>query len=344
MRLKLFRAPSMAEAMRQVRTELGADALILSSRRVADGVVITAGLEADDAPPPPLARPAAPLPAPAPPAPTRPAPTPLAHTPRAAAPAPAAAPPPPPPPSPQAAALEFHGASAALRRKLGGGPLPFAVAAAVRFATLPLAAGDAPLLLSGPPGAGKTLSVVRLATRLVMAGTKPLVVTTDGQRAGATEQLAAFTRVLGLKLLVASTPAALQRALAHREDGAPVLVDSTGSDLFDPAQAEALSALAGAIGARIALVLPAGLDPAEAADIAAAHVALGCNLLLATKLDAARRIGSVLAAAEAGCALAEAGIGAGAADGMVPFTPDLLARRLMQVPQSAAHPAPEAVA
>lgn len=231
-----------------------------------------------------------------------------------------------------------------MRRKLGGGPLPFAVAAAVRFATLPLAAGDAPLLLSGPPGAGKTLSVVRLATRLVMAGTKPLVVTTDGQRAGATEQLAAFTRVLGLKLLVASTPAALQRALAHREDGAPVLVDSAGSDLFDPAQAEALSALAGAIGARIALVLPAGLDPAEAADIAAAHVALGCNLLLATKLDAARRIGSVLAAAEAGCALAEAGIGAGAADGMVPFTPDLLARRLMQVPQSAAHPAPEAVA
>jgi flagellar biosynthesis protein FlhF len=218
------------------------------------------------------------------------------------------------------------------------------VAAGLRFAPLPLAAGDAPLLLSGPPGAGKTLSVVRLATRLVMAGTKPLVITADGQRAGATESLAAFTRVLGLKLLVASTPAALQRALAHREDGAPVLVDSTGSDLFDPAQAEALSALAAAIGARIALVLPAGLDPAEAADIAAAHVALGANLLLATKLDAARRLGSVLAAAEAGCALAEAGIGAGAADGMVPFTPDLLARRLMQVPQSAAHPAPEAVA
>jgi flagellar biosynthesis protein FlhF len=72
-------------------------------------------------------------------------------------------------------------------------------------------------------------------------------------------------------------------------------------------------------------------------------VALGANLLLATKLDAARRIGSVLAAAEAGCALAEAGIGAGAADGMVPFTPDLLARRLMQAP-AAAHPAPEAVA
>jgi len=309
----------MAEAMRQVRAELGADALILSSRRVADGVEITAGLEAPEAPPP-LARPAAPPP-PAPPPPAAPS-----------------------PPSPHLAALAFHGASAALRRKLAGGPLPFAIAAALRFAPLPLAPGDAPLLLAGPSGAGKTLSIVRLATRLVMAGTKPLVVTADGQRAGATEQLAAFTRVLGLKLLVASTPAALQRALAHREAGAPVLVDSAGSDALDPAQAETQAALAAAIGARIALVLPAGLDPAEAGEIAAAHVALGANLLVATRLDAARRLGSVLAAAEAGCALAEAGIGAGAADGMVPFTPDLLARRLMQVPLAAAHPAPEAVA
>ena len=67
----------MAEAMRHVRTELGADAMILSSRRVADGVEITAGLEADDTPPPPLqARPAAP----------QPAPTPLAHAPLAHAP------------------------------------------------------------------------------------------------------------------------------------------------------------------------------------------------------------------------------------------------------------------
>jgi flagellar biosynthesis protein FlhF len=41
MRLKLYRAPRMAEAMAQVRAELGEDALILSTRRVADGVEIT---------------------------------------------------------------------------------------------------------------------------------------------------------------------------------------------------------------------------------------------------------------------------------------------------------------
>ena len=320
MRIKLYRAPSMADAMRQVRAALGPDALILSTRRIADGVEVTAGLEVADEPPAPP-RPALPPPT------ARPADQPSW-----------------PPTSPQAAALAFHGVSIALRGRLAAGPLPFALAAALRFKPLPLSPGARPLLLAGPSGAGKTLSTARLATRLVLAGTPPLVVTADGQRAGATEQLAAFTRVLGLKLLVASSPTALQRALAHRVDGAPVLVDSAGADPYDPAQAEALTALATAIDARIALVLPAGIDPAEAADIAAAHRGLGADLLVATRLDVARRIGSILAAAEAGLALAEAGTGPGAADGMVPLTPDLLARRLMQVRLSAALPKSEVAA
>ena len=52
MRLKLFRAPAMAEAMARVRAELGEDALILATRRVGDGVEVTAALEPDDQPPP----------------------------------------------------------------------------------------------------------------------------------------------------------------------------------------------------------------------------------------------------------------------------------------------------
>ena len=309
MRLKIYRARVMADAMRQVRAELGPDALILSSRRTAEGVEITAGLEVAEAPVPKMA-----------------APKPVQMD------------------APQVAALAFHGASAALRRRLGAGPLPFALAAALRFGKLPLEAGQAPLLLAGPPGAGKTLSTVRLATRLVMAGIVPMVITADGQRAGATEQLAAFTRVLGIDLLVASQPAGLARALERRRDGAPVLIDAPGADLFDPAQREALAALVAATGAAIALVLPAGIDPGEAAEIAAAHAALGARLAIATRLDVARRLGSVLALGEAGLTLAEAGIGPGAADGMAALTPELLARRLMQAPHTAAIPQPEHVA
>src|SRR3954471_13941973 len=45
MRLRLFRAPRMAEAMAQVRAALGDDAVILSTRRVAGGVEVMAALD-----------------------------------------------------------------------------------------------------------------------------------------------------------------------------------------------------------------------------------------------------------------------------------------------------------
>jgi flagellar biosynthesis protein FlhF len=289
MRLKLFRAPAMAAAMAQVRSELGPDALILGTRRVAGGVEITAALEPND-----------PLP-PAPPDPAR------------------------------LAALAFHAVPPALHSGLQAGPLDAALAAALSFDRLTLATEALPVLFSGPPGAGKTLTVARLATRLVMGGATPMVITADGKRAGATEQLAAFTRLLGIDLVVASHPVTLGRALARRQHAAPVLIDAPGCDPFDPAQVEELIALSRAGSAGIVLVLPGGLDPAEAADLGAAYAAAGARQLVATRLDLARRLGGILAAASSGrLALTEAGIGAGAADGLVPLTPAFLAARLLQ--------------
>ena len=288
MRLKLYRAPAMAQAMARVRAELGEDALILATRRVGDGVEVTAALEPEDEPPPP----------------------PLV----AADPA-------------RLAALDFHGIPAALHAALQHGDLATVLAGAMPFGVLPL--GEQPLLLVGPPGAGKTLTVARLATRLVMAGGTPMVITADGKRAGATEQLAAFTRLLGISLIVACHPVTLGRALTRRPPAAPVLIDTPGCDPFDPAQVDELTALAAAIAGAMVLVLPAGLDPAEAADLARAYAAAGARLLVATRLDLARRLGGVLAAASAGLALTEAGIGPGAADGLLPITPEWLAARLL---------------
>lgn len=292
MRLKLYRAPTAAEAIARIRADLGPEALILGTRRVADGVEITAALE------------------------------------------PAEPPPPPPAELPAGAALRFHGVPEALLQRLAGVPLRTALAAHLGFEKLPLARDGPPLLLAGPPGAGKTLTVARLATRLVMNGTVPLVVTADGQRAGATEQLAAFTRLLRLDLVVASHPVTLARAVATRAAGTPALIDLPGSDPFLAQEREEMSALAATIGGCLVAVLPAGLDPDEAADLAAAYGQAGARLLVATRLDLARRIGGVLAAADAGLALAEAGIGPGAADGLVPFTPELLAARLAQLPHT----------
>jgi flagellar biosynthesis protein FlhF len=107
------------------------------------------------------------------------------------------------------------------------------------------------------------------------------------------------------------------------------MVDTPGCDAFDRAQMEELAALAATANAAMVLVLPAGLDPAEATDQARAYAAAGARLLVATRFDLVRRLGGILAAASVGLALTEAGIGPGAADGLLPITPAWLAARLL---------------
>ena len=203
-----------------------------------------------------------------------------------------------------------------------------ALAETFRFSPLSFGDDERPLMCVGPPGGGKTLTIARLATRLVMDGQKPMVITADGRRAGAVEQLAAFTRLLELELVVISKPASLAYALARRAEGAPVLIDLPGSSPFDAAQVDEIAAYAEAAKARIAVVLPAGMDPAEASEHAAGYASVGARYLVATRLDLARRLGSVLSAAESGLSLAEAGVGAGAVDGLAPMNPKLLASLL----------------
>lgn len=295
MRLKLFHAAKMAEAMASVRAQLGPDALIIATRRVSGGVEVTAALE-------------------------------------------------PSPPRPEEAErdtlLEFHDIPGRLRARLARGPLEKALGGCFRFAPLPLGADDPPLLLAGPPGAGKTVTVARLATRLVLGKVAPLVITADGQRAGAVEQLAAFTRLLGIELVVANHPGTLVRGLERRRPGAPVLIDTAGMDPRDPAERTALDGLINAAGASVALVLAGNIHPVEGGELAAAFAEAGADRMVATRLDQTRRLGSILIAADAGrLALAEAGIGSGAADGLVPLTPSFLAGRLTQSTQRMGSPA-----
>lgn len=232
-----------------------------------------------------------------------------------------------PPERGHAEALTYHAVPDRLRGQLAFGNLTALLGRALAFGTLPLHAK--PLLLAGPPGAGKTLTLVRLATRLTLAGQRPMVITTDDAKAGANEQLLAFTRLLDLPLTEACDPQTLSRAVRRAETA--VLIDTQGTDPFDSAQSDRLRALAAAAGASVALVLPAGLDPNEAADLARAYADAGATCLVATRLDIARRLGGIVAAADAGrLPLTEAGIGPGAADGLVPFTAAFLAERLLR--------------
>jgi len=305
-RLKLYRAACVTEAIASVRRDLGADALILSTRRLGTGVEVTAALEIDDddvaaSPSDPPAVPARPC-------------------------ADAA----------RAALLAFHNVRPPLARALSAGSLSAALASALRFAPGPWKL-PGQVLLTGGPGAGKSLTAARLATRLVMGGLAPVVLTADAKRAGAAAQLAAFTRLLGVELVIADTPLLLTRALRGRRGTGPVLIDTPGCDPFASDQREQLAALAALADAEPVLVMAAGGDPEEAAELGSAFAELGARRMIATRLDVVRRLGGILNAAAAGrLTLTEAGIGPGVADGLVPMTPELLAECLER--QTAGNP------
>jgi flagellar biosynthesis protein FlhF len=325
MRLKTYRAASVVEAMAMIRAELGADALIVSSRRSPTGIEIAACLDPqDDEPPPP--RHASPEQANG-----------AAYGATAAYAAAQNAQWLPKPAPGRAAATEsateclaWHGIPPALATRLTA-PLAQTLAGLLQFGTLPIGA-TAPLLLAGAPGAGKTLTTARLATRLVLAGHLPLVISADGRRAGAAEELAAYTRLLGLELIVASKPATVARALQRRPPGAAVLIDTAGVSPFDPAQVEGIAALIAAAGALPVLVLAAGQNANEAADQAEIFAAIGVRHLVPTRLDMVRRLGAIVTAAHAGSLiLSEAGTGPGATDGLTQITPAILAERLSRM-------------
>jgi flagellar biosynthesis protein FlhF len=309
MRLKIYRAATTAEAMGLIRDEFGDDALILSTRRVLQGVEITAALDQAD----------------------------IAELAPAATPADAASK--PAPSNGVTPNFAFHGIPPPLAARLQNPDLPQALREALRFGTLPIAQDGPPLIVAGLPGAGKTLTIARLATRLVLAGTAPMVITADGRRAGAAEELAAYTRLLGIGLVVASTPQTLRRALSQRVPGSIVLIDTAGINPFAAAELAELKTLVEAASANAVLVMPAGQDAAEATEQAQAFAPIGARHLLPTRLDLSRRIGSILAASTgADLILTEAGTGAGASDGLTPLTPEFLAARLGHSPPAAPPP------
>ncbi len=296
MRLRVFRGPDLAAAMTAVRRAFGEDGLILETREAECGIEIVAASAAGPS----------------------------------GTPAPLVIPPPRDSDgSILRESLASHGISADLVQKLLEPDLVQGLASSIRFGKLPLRLGDAPLFFAGEPGAGKTLSVIKVATRLVLRGESPLVISTDGNKAGAIEQLAAMTQLLGLTLVVAREPGQLRRAVARRIGGAPVLIDGAGLDIFSDGDRASLAALSKAASAEILLTLPAGLDVGHACEIAAAYAALGASHLLPTRLDISRRLGGIIEpAVRSGLVLTEAGNAPGAVDGLVPLDPLMLAERL----------------
>lgn len=282
MRLKTFTAPSMSEAMAQVKLHFGPDAIIVSTRTDDDGVGvrITAAHDHRDSD----------QDYPAPQAPMQPETDPLDTI---------------------SEALAYHNVPADLADKLVDAAAESAAEAAMmkltvavnqvfKFTATSPNTPAVPQMMIGLPGSGKTVAIAKLATAAVVNKQALTVITTDSVRAGGYEQLAAFTNILNVDLLRADTPQTLIDATMTGTDQDQCLIDSAGTNPFDRQEFDRQHCLIQAIHCAPCLVMTAGGDTGEAAEMAEAFAAMGAQRLLATQLDIARRIGAVLVAADTG--------------------------------------------
>lgn len=228
-----------------------------------------------------------------------------------------------------AAALERHAVPAALRDDLiaaavaldnGDAIAALTGALETRFGFEPLPIRPrTPVMAVGLPGAGKTVTLAKLAARAVVDGAPVDIFTTDTARTGAVAQGEAYAQLVGIQLRCADSADALSMLLEERNPSPgipfdrserPCFIDTASINPFDRADFAALRTMVEctrpSTGVEPVLVLAALGDCDLAREIAIEFAQLGTRRLVVTQLDIARRIGSVLSAADAsGMAIAQ---------------------------------------
>ncbi len=203
------------------------------------------------------------------------------------------------------------------------------------FAPLP-AVFKRPTMMIGPVGAGKTVSVAKIAAKAVLTGKRIDVITTDIVRAGAIAQIETYTNVLEQDLGIEETPDGLADRLMDLTADQPTIIDTPGANPFI---AHEMAELALFIAAHQAmdpiLAVSAGGDAREALEVAQAFRSLGAKRLIVTRVDAARRLGSIVAAADAGLTLCQISTSPYVAEGLATINPVILAGLLINPRQSA---------
>lgn len=307
MRLKSFTAPTMAAALNLARQDQGDDTVIVATTEdpEAGGFRVSVAIETEEI----LARP------------------PRGNS-RATL-------------QPIEEALAYHGVSENLASELlaiaetiqeDDPILRLAAGLDSHFHFLPLSdrTVSVPLLLIGPPGMGKTTAIAKLAASATIKKQPVTVITTDTKRAGAIEQLESFTKILGTRLHVAQDPGALRDLLALERSHGFTYIDSAGTNPYDEEDIATLKAFIEASGGEPVLVLSAGGDLHEMEEVGDIFGRLGVRRLLITRLDMARRLGGVLAAAErARLNLSNVSVTPKISESLHPINPVSLARFMM---------------
>lgn len=200
---------------------------------------------------------------------------------------------------------------------------PIATAAAIPPAKV--------LMLVGPHGAGKTSAIAKLAAELTLHKRRVVLVSADNERMGATDTLQNLAEMLKCECHVLDTRTELKELAQKYLGQAWVLVDSTGANIYEFKQLKALGELATLQQIEPILTCPAGMDAQEALELAGVFSFLPIERMIVTRLDAARRLGSVFAALSAGgYALSNFSQSASPSEACLPASAPALARLMLR--------------
>jgi flagellar biosynthesis protein FlhF len=197
--------------------------------------------------------------------------------------------------------------------------------------------GYAPVeLFVGPPGAGKTTTIAKIAAQeRARRGARLSLVAADGFRVGAVEQLRLYADIIGSPFTVARTPRDIEQSLSQARG--PVLVDTAGRSSSDARALETVSALASTPGIRTHLVMPAASSVRDAARILDTFGSHARRVVL-TRLDEADSISPLMHLfADREMSVSYLGTGQRVPEDLERATPYNLARHIvgLDVPQEA---------
>jgi flagellar biosynthesis protein FlhF len=177
----------------------------------------------------------------------------------------------------------------------------------------------------GPPGAGKTTTIAKLAAQTRARNGRVTLVGADGYRVGAVEQLRQYAEILNAPFLVARTSADLERALARGKR--PMLVDTAGRSPADRGVRDLFDALSGRPDVRTHLVLAAGTSARDAERILVRYADARPTRVVLTKIDETESMAPLMRVLrEAGLAVSWLGYGQRVPEDLCRATRSLLAR------------------
>jgi flagellar biosynthesis protein FlhF len=152
------------------------------------------------------------------------------------------------------------------------------------------------VIVVGPPGAGKTTTLVKLAACYGLMARKPVqILSTDVYRIAAADQLRSLAAILGIGFDIAETTGALAQMLEEHRSKEMVFIDTPGLARAEMDDAADLAQfIANHPEADTHLVLPASMRPADLARTVDGYSIFQPNKLLFTRIDETSQYGALI--------------------------------------------------